>query len=154
MPANPGGLVYGTILVATLLSAESARRETYPKTVGAVAVALLLYWLTVSYADFTGQRMKRGEHFELATFARAAARELTMIYGAALPLLVLLVLWATGASLTTAVSAVIWFAAALIVATEIVIGVRADLTGRDLVLQSAFGAVLGLLVIAVRVLLH
>ena len=29
MPANAGGLVYGTILVATLLAAESARSETY-----------------------------------------------------------------------------------------------------------------------------
>ena len=36
---NPGGLVYGTILVATLLAAESPKRETYAKTVAAVASA-------------------------------------------------------------------------------------------------------------------
>ena len=38
MPDNAAGLVYGTILVATLLSAESALRETYVKTVIGVLV--------------------------------------------------------------------------------------------------------------------
>jgi hypothetical protein len=154
MPVNVGGLVYGTILVATLLSAESARQETYPKTVAAVAVALLAYWLTISYAEFTGERLERGEPFEYAAFGRAAVHELALLYGAAVPLLVLLVFWAAGAALTTAVSAAIWFAAAAVVATEVVIGIRAELTGRELARQSAVGAVLGLLIIAIRVLLH
>ena len=72
------------------------------------------------------------------------------------PLAIVIVLLsaAAGAALTTAVSAAIWFAAAAVVGTEILIGVRAELTGRELVRQSAVGALLGLLVIAVRVLLH
>jgi hypothetical protein len=37
MPTSMAGLTYGTISVAALLAAESARTETYPKTVGAVA---------------------------------------------------------------------------------------------------------------------
>jgi hypothetical protein len=154
MPVNAGGLIYGTILVATLLSAESARRETYVKTVAAVAVALLAYWLTISYSEFAGERLERGERFEYAAFGRTAVRELTLLYGAAVPLLVLLIFWAAGATLGTAVSAAIWFAAAAIAVTEVVIGIRAELTGRELVRQSVVGAVLGLLVIAVRVLLH
>lgn len=154
MPDNAGGLVYGTILVATLLSAESARRETYPKTVAAVLATLLAYWLTISYAEFTGERLERGEPFAYAAFARTACREVTLLYGAAIPLVLLLVLWAAGVALTTAVTAAVWLAAATIVGAEIVIGVRAELTGRDLVRQSAVGAVLGLLVIAVRLLLH
>ena len=66
MPDNAGGLVYGTILVATLLSAESARSETYLKTVGAVVVTLLAYWVTISYSEFAGERLERGEHFRYA----------------------------------------------------------------------------------------
>ena len=154
MPDNAGGLVYGTILVATLLAAESARRETYVKTVAAVLVTLLAYWLTISYAEFAGERLERAAHFNYRGFARTAVRELTLLYGAAVPLLVLLVLWAAGAALSTAVSAAIWFAAAAVVGTEILIGIRAELTGGELVRQSAFGALLGLQVIVVRVLLH
>jgi hypothetical protein len=154
MPANPARLVYGTILVATLLSAESARQETYAKTVGAVAIALLLYWLANAYAEFTGDRMQAGEHFSYAALVQTGRRELALLYGAAAPLLVLLVYWVAGAALSSAVTAAIWTSAAIIVVTELVIGVRAELTGRELIRQSAFGVVLGLLVIALRVLLH
>ena len=55
MPTNPAGLVYGTIAVGALLAAESARQETYTRTIIAVAIALILYWLSYSYAEFTGQ---------------------------------------------------------------------------------------------------
>jgi len=58
VPANPAGLIYGTIAVAALLAAESARRETYVETVGAVLITLLLYWLAHSYAGFTGERVR------------------------------------------------------------------------------------------------
>ncbi len=74
--------------------------------------------------------------------------------GATVPLLVLLGCWAFGTRLSTAVSAAIWTAVAAIVAVELVIGIRAELQGRDLVRQTLFGAVLGLLVIALRVVLH
>jgi hypothetical protein len=154
MPDNAGGLVYGTILVATLLSAESARRETYIKTVAAVLVTLLAYWVTISYSEFAGERLERGEHFAYGAFARTALHEVTLLYGAAVPLAVLLVFWVAGATLATGVSAAIWFAAAAVVGTEVLIGIRAELTGRELVRQSAVGALLGLLVITVRVLLH
>lgn len=154
MPLNAAGLVYGTILVATLLSAESARRETYAKTVAAVAVTLVAYWLTLAYSEYAGERLRTGARFEYRELWSTARHELAVLYGAALPLVVLLGFWAAGARLTTAVSVDIWFAAALIVVAEIVSGVRADLRGSDLARQTAVGAVLGLLVIAVRVLLH
>src|ERR1700756_2493269 len=61
MRLNAGGLVYGTIIVATLLAAESARSETYGKTVGAVALAMLTYWLRVSYSPYSGGGLAEGE---------------------------------------------------------------------------------------------
>lgn len=154
MPEHPAGLIYGTITVAALLAAESARQESYPRTVGAVAITLLLYWLAHSYAEFTGHRMKESKHFTYSGLWLTATRELTVLLGAAVPFGVLLVFWALGASLTAAVAAAIWTSAGIVVATEVVIGVRAELTGRDLLRQTAVGAVLGLLVIALRVLLH
>jgi hypothetical protein len=63
VPDNPGGLVYGTILVATLLAAENAAHETYGTTIGSVVLALLVYWLAISYATFTGERARRSTHF-------------------------------------------------------------------------------------------
>jgi hypothetical protein len=139
MPVNSGGLVYGTILVATLLAAEPPRRETFAKT---------------SYAEFTGERLREDEAFTPAAYARAAVHELPVVFGTLGPLLALLICWAAGVALATAVTVAIWTSVAIIIATEVVLGVRAELTGRQLVIQTGMGVLLGLLVVALRVLLH
>jgi hypothetical protein len=151
---NPSGAVYGTIAVAALLAAESARRETYPKTVAAVLVTLLLYWLAHSYAEFTGDRLQSAEKLTVTGLARAMGRELSILIGASVPLVAVLLWWVAGAHLTSAVSAAVWTAAAMIMVIEVVLGVRAELSGRELVVQVGVGALLGLLVIALRLLLH
>ena len=110
MPDNAAGLVYGTILVATLLSAESAVRETYVKTVIGVLVALATYWLALAYARFTGERLQDGTKATVAGMASAAAHELTVLYGAAVPFVALIAFWIGGASLNTAVIGAVYFA--------------------------------------------
>jgi glycerol uptake facilitator-like aquaporin len=154
LSSNPAALVYGTILVATLLAAESPKRETYVDALASVVIALLVYWLSIAYSQVTGERIRDEEPFTFSAFRRAAAHERPVIYGALGPLLVLLVCWVAGAGLNTAVNIAIWAAAAIIVATEIAIGIRADLTGRQLVIQTGMGVVLGLSAEALRVLLH
>ncbi|HET9102586.1 MAG TPA: hypothetical protein VFN55_04480 [Solirubrobacteraceae bacterium] len=154
MPENPAGLVYGTVTVAALLAAESARQETYIRTVGSVLITLVLYWLAHAYAEYAGHRLEHEEHFTYGSLARVAGHEFAVVLGAAIPLLVLLGGWAAGARLDSAVLVAIWTAAGTVVVLELVIGVRAGVTGHELVKQTVFGALLGLLVIALRVVLH
>jgi hypothetical protein len=154
MQENPAGMVYGTILIATLLSAESERNETYLKTIVAVLIALALYWLALAYSEFTGRRIKDGEHFTVGGFRRAAHHEISVLVGAAIPLLVLAVCWIAGSSLYTAVTIAIYSAAGVIVLMELLVGYLSNATGRDLIGHTVVGAVLGLLIIALRVLLH
>jgi hypothetical protein len=152
---NPGGYVYGTILVATLLAAERATHDSYARVAERVAVALVLYWLAVSYAEYVGHRAQgAGEHFSPRGFMRLAVHELALLTGALGPLLAVLGCWAAGARLETGISIAVWSAAAVILATEVALGVRSHLDGIDLVVQTAFGVLFGLLVIAMRVLLH
>jgi hypothetical protein len=154
MPANPGGVVYGTTLIAMLLAAENGSQETYVKTTASIVIGLLVYWISITYSEYAGERMERGERFEYDGFVRTAAEETALLYGAAVPLLVVLVGWVVGWRLETSINIAIWTDAALIVGLEFAIGMRAGLSGRDLIRQSGFGVVLGLLVIALRVLLH
>jgi hypothetical protein len=154
MVANPAALVYGTIAVAALLASESAQRETYPETAGAVAITLLLYWLAYSYAEFTADRLVTSERFKLSGMARTMRHELPVLIGATTPLLVLLIFWVAGAGLTAGVSAAVWTSAGTIVLIEVVVGLRSRLSGRELVAQIGLGALLGLMVVALRVLLH
>lgn len=154
MPTNPGGLVYGTILVAALLSAESAKSETYLKTVLSVVIVLIIYWLALAYSDFTGERVEHGEKFHYADFAAQATRQLSVLYGASVPLLAIVVCWVAGATLYTAVNVAIWTSVGIIILIEVILGIRTDLKGFDLARQISVGVILGLGVTALRVLLH
>jgi len=154
MAMNSFGAVYGTISVAALLAAESAMRESYPETVGAVVVTLLMYWLAHSYAELASERLQSGERLTLRSVARTMAGELTILIGAAVPLLAVVACWIAGASIETGVTVGVWTSAAMIVVLELAIGLNAELSGRELAAQVAIGALLGLLVIAVRLILH
>ncbi len=154
MNNNPGGAVYGTITVGALLAAESSQRETYLETISAVILALVLYWIAHSYAGFAGGRLKEGERLTLGGLGRAMLHEVAILTGASMPLLALVLFDIAGASLSSAVTAGTWTAAAMVVVIEMVAGIRAELAGRELIGQTALGALLGCLVIAVHLILH
>jgi hypothetical protein len=154
MGENPEGAVYGTIAVGALLAAESARQETYARTVGAVLVTLLVYWLARSYADYAGRRLRTGGELTAGGLARTMAIQFSILVGAAVPLVTLLIWWVTGGQLTSAVSAAVWTSAAMVLTIELVAGLRAGLEGWRLVAQVSLGAVVGVLLIALKLLLH
>jgi hypothetical protein len=154
MLPNPGAVVYGTIAVGALLAAESAEHESYGETIGAVAIALLVYWLAHAYSEFAEHRLDHSEPLTLAGAARTLAHEVMIIVGAAVPLLTLLICWAAGVRLTSAVTAAVWTAAAMIVIVEVVAGARAGLSAGALLAQAVVGALFGLLVIALKLVLH
>ena len=153
MSDNLGAAIYGLIIVSALIAAESAGHETYGKTVGAVALALILYWLAKSYAEFASRRVRERRSLTVRELTATMLHELPLLAGASLPLVAVLIAWAAGAFLGTAIDAALWIAAGTIVAIEVVAGVRAALSGRELLIQAAVGSVLGLLVLALKLVL-
>ena len=151
---NPSGLIHGTLIVGALLAAESTRRESFPATVGGVGIALVLYWLTHAYSEVAEERLESGEPMTVASVRRTLIHELTIVAGAAMPLLALLLCWVAGASLDSAVTAAIWTSVAMIVGIEVLAGIRAELEGRQLALQIGAGVLFGMGVIALRIVLH
>ncbi len=154
MLRNTGGVLYGTIMVGALLAAESARQENYAETVGAVAIAIALYWLVHAYTGYTDRRVERRQPLTLGGLVQTLTQELVIVAGAVPGLAALLICWAAGASLATAVNAGVYTSAAIIVLVEVGVAVRAELSGRELVAQISFGAFFGLLVIVLNVLLR
>jgi hypothetical protein len=154
MSTNPGGAVYGTITVGALMAAETGQRETYAETVAAVLIALLLYWLAHSYAALAGERLSAGTKLTPAALGEELVHELSMLAGAAVPLLAVLIGWIAGAALATALTAGVVTAAAMVVVIEVVAAIRAELSGRELLAQASVGAVLGCLVFALKAVLH
>ena len=150
----PGAVVYGTIAVGALLAAESAKRETYGATVGAVALALLVFGLAHAYSEFTEQRLERKQPLTPSGLAHALIDGLMIGAGAAIPLLALVICWVAGVGLANAVTAAIWTSAATILIVEIAAGVRAQLSSAALAAQVAVGTLFGLGVIAIKLVLH
>jgi hypothetical protein len=151
---NPSGVVYGTIAVGAVLAAESTRRDTFPATIGATVLILGLYWIAHTYAGMTGDRLKTRETLTLRGFWRSLLHEGAIVKGAAVPIAVLLVLWATPVTLSTAVTAAMWTSAVVLTLFEIVAAIRSPLSAAQRATQVLVGTLLGAGILVVRLLLH
>jgi hypothetical protein len=151
---NPSGVVYGIIVIGALLAAESGQHETYLDTVASAAIAAMLYWFAHAYAEVLGRRLTRHEHLSAPTLARALVRDWTIMEGAALPLAALVIGWIAGAPQQTAVTAALWSAVASLVAFELIAGVRSHASARELALEGAAGAAMGIAILALKIVLH
>jgi hypothetical protein len=151
---NLAAAVYGTITVGALLAAESANSETYPETIVAVLLALLVYWLAHSYSALTEYRLEEHKPLTLPDLAHTLGEQVMILVGAAGPLLVLVICWIAGVDLGTAVAVATWASAVMIVIVEVFAGVRAELSGRELAVQAGLGTLFGFLVITLRFVLH
>jgi hypothetical protein len=151
---NPSGVVYGVIAIGALLAAESGRHESYVDTVGSAALAACLYWLAHAYATVLGRRLAHEELLTPLTLLRALMQNWAIFRGAAVPLGALMIAWAAGAAQETAVNVALWCAVATVVTFEITAGVRSRARPAELALQVGVGLVMGLSIIALKILLH
>jgi hypothetical protein len=151
---NLGSAVYGLITVSAVIAAESAGQETYGETVAGVALAMLLYWVAHAYSELVAWRVRRGESLTPASMGRMLRRELPILAGASPPLIAVLIAWPAGAGLGTAIDIALWTGVATIIAVEVTAGIQADLSGRKLLVQAVVGATFGLLILALRLVLH
>jgi hypothetical protein len=90
----------------------------------------------------------------LGSLGEALLKGLAVLVGGAVPLLCLVLCWAAGASLDTGVNLGIYSSVGVLLAIELAAAWRADLSGLPLLVQTLFGALLGALVIALKLLLH
>jgi hypothetical protein len=151
---NAEGAVYGALMVGVLLAAEDPRQETYAETIAATVVVLALFWLTHLYTYVLGVRLRTHEPLARTLIKRSVVHELPLIEGGVVPLAVLAVAWATGVSVSGGVRAAVFATAASLILLEVAAawGERPRETG--VWLRAAMGAVAGLGVVAVKVVLH
>jgi hypothetical protein len=151
---NPAGAIYGTITAGALLAAESSRRESTPEAVGAVAVALVLYWLAHAYAQALGERLERNQPFRFRALAHELRHSAAIVRGSALPLAAMLLAWAAGAGTNEAVLVALIAAAITLVVLELIAALRSRCSTAELLTQAGLSVVLGLGVLGLKVVLH
>jgi hypothetical protein len=146
--------VYGIIVIGALLAAESARHETYLDTVSSTVIAAALYWLAHAYAGVLGRRLTLQQRLTAGALARALGHDWAIMRGAAVPLLALVLCWAIGVALHTAVAAALWSVIASLIAFELLAGVRSRATPGELALDLGVGAAMGLAILVLKIVLH
>lgn len=151
---NAAGAVYGTVTAGALLAAESGLRETYPETVGSLAIAVVLYWFAHSYADVLGLRLSRRGGLTWSELWHTFVQDWAIVRGASAPALAVVVAWAAGAEQSTAVSIGVWTAVTSLIVFELAAGLRSKARAPEMVLQVTAGVTLGLGILALRALLH
>jgi hypothetical protein len=151
---NPARLVYGVLAIGAVLAAESGSHENYLDTAASAVIAILLYWLAHAYADVLGHRLQAHARLSIAILGRAFRDEAAILIGAVLPLLALLFCWALGVALASGVEAALWTTVGSLIAFELLAGIRAKATPRELAFEAGIGATMGLAIIALKVLLH
>lgn len=151
---NPARVIYGIIAIAALLAAESGLHETYLDTIASAAIAAALFWFAHAYAELLARRLDLEERLTVGALTRALAHESAILRGAMVPLAVLIVGWIAGAQQQTAVTAALWSAVASLVLFEVVAGLRARASARELVLEGCAGAAMGVAIIALKIVLH
>ncbi len=147
-------MVYGVIVIGALLAAESGQHENYSETLGSAALAAALYWLAHAYASVLGRRLTHNECLTARALARALAHDWSLIRGAAIPLIALVLAWISGAQQETAVTLALWSAIASLVAFELIAGIRSRATAAELVLEVSVGLAMGLAILALKIILH
>ena len=151
---NPAGVIYGLLVIGGLLAAESGTHESYLDTVISAVIAPALYWLAHAYATILGRRLEGTERLTLPALVRALGHDWSLIRGAAIPLLALLVAWGAQASQETGVNAALWTTVASLVLFELIAGIRAHSTASELTLEVLGGMAMGLGILALKVVLH
>lgn len=141
-------------MVGVLFAAEDAPRVGYLETVEAAALVLVLYWLTGFYANELAIRVQTREHVNLKLMWRSCLHELSVIEGGLVPILALLVAWASGAGVRAGVTAAVWTTAATLIALEVAAGWRARPGFKPLLLQASVGAAMGLAIVVLKLMLH
>jgi hypothetical protein len=154
VPANPGGVIYGVIVIGALLAAESDQHDSYLDTIASALIAAALYWLAHAYAGLLGRRLLERERLSARALGLALARDVAIVRGAALPLAVLVLALATGAAQHTAVIAALWSAIASLVVFELLAGVRSGASASELALDAGVGVTMGVAVLALKIFAH
>ena len=98
---NPRNTIYGAIAAGLVIAAEDPTAETYPRVIAATLVAVATYWVAHAYAHWVADRFARPGTAETSRPSRELAdaliHEWPLAEGAAIPVIALLVTWATGA---------------------------------------------------------
>jgi hypothetical protein len=145
--------IYGTIVTAAVLATGGNQLSTAALE-ATVLVTLIVYWLAEQYAELLGQHTHAGR-LPAASQVRASLRESwPMVSSSFFPLVALLVARVCGASALAAASIALVVTVILLVVHGHAAGKSAGLEGVRLTAVTAAAGLLGVVMVALKVLIQ
>jgi hypothetical protein len=141
-------------MIGALLAAESGSHDTFAETLGSAVIAVGIYWFAHAYSETLGRRLTTPGRLTTGALWRALRYEWAIVEGAAVPLIVLVLAWATGSGQETAVTAALWSAVACVIIFELFAGIRSEATPAELALDVGVGVAMGVAILGLKVVLH
>jgi hypothetical protein len=152
--ANYAAAIYGSILVAALISSLDEEHATAGAMVLAVGSTMVVFWLAHVWADAMAARIERSAPLSVARLRKMARRQWPMLQSAAIPL-ALLALAAVGAwSVTAGVDLALAASVAQLAAWGAFIGLRTSSTWLGALLAGSVDAAFGLVIVVLKTIVH
>jgi hypothetical protein len=152
--ADPGGLLYGALVSASVLITASAHIGDYQHVALTTLTALTVYWLAHAYIGAQSMQFEGDSRHALHRVAAALGHEASVLKGGLPAVVVFVTAVLVGVEEGTAASLAAYFSVALIVLAGYLASHRVGRTGLALVIDTSLAALLGLVVIIGKVLLH
>jgi hypothetical protein len=151
---NPSGAIIGVLTIGAVLALESGSHETYTDTVLSALIAACMYWIVHAYATLLGDWMHEPQPMRMRALLAALRHERVILAGAVVPLGAVVLAWLLGAPLSVGVVAGVWTSVGVLLALELLAGIRVNANAGELAINIIVGVLLGLLVLSLRVLLR
>ena len=150
---HPAELLYGAIVSAAVLT-TATHVEGSQRVAVITLVVLVIYWCGHVYVhavsrQFEGDDRRLGSRLRVAT-----AHEIGVLLGGLPAIVVYVVAAAVGASTNTAATVAVYFSVVLLGGVGYLGARRSGLGGRALMLETAGAATFGVLIVALKTLLH
>lgn len=147
-------LLYGAVVSASVLAVASVHSDQADRVALATVGVAVIYWLTHVYVDAIGGRFLDPDHTTSWRLRNAVATNWAVLIGAAPPVLVYGLGRALGLGVSTAGWVAMWSAVALLMGAGGVAAARAGARRGALVAEVLVCGSLGVVVIALKYLLH
>ena len=151
---NPAAAVHGTVLAGALIAVQGAHEDPdVSHLVILVVFTQTIYWLAHVYAERVGERIAKGRK-PSRRLPELLGEEWPLVAVSFVPIAVILVASAVGASGGAAVLAGLLAVIALLMGWALLAGYRAGLKKAEMLLYVAASLCIGLALVAIKTLLH
>jgi len=150
---HPSGVVYGLIIVGSVVAAESVHPGDSWSDIFAAIVVLFIYWMAHSYAEVMGKRLESPDRIGVEQIKAVLGKEWAIMRGAVIPVLVMAIFAIFGAHSIRVDEAGIIAAVVTLVLFTMLAGFRAHLRPIAIVAQAIVGLVFGVAIALMRAVL-